>query len=231
MKTCAGVGEKGGGGGGGDFCFLTHKLFIDYVMSALVIRPESKPSHRETGNVYDMRACESRGCNSALLKSMGLWPFILAGGKLHLEGGSGRTGGTTLKSTLARKATKSLLREQGCSTNLIQFQFGAIISVKCSSPIRVAHLHALCTQTSKDPPLFHYGSAACCFLSPLARPSLVCAGGDQSPNNRFLTVSSPATCPTLILTVHVCFMATKQAEGKCQSAAFEAQPGHSLTFP
>lgn len=46
-------------------------------------------------------------------------------------------------------------------------------------------------------------------------PSLVCAG-DQSPNNRFLTVSSPATCPTQILSVHVCFMATKQTEGKCQ---------------
>ena len=46
-------------------------------------------------------------------------------------------------------------------------------------------------------------------------PSLVYAG-DQSPNNRFLTVSSPATCPTQIRTAHVCFMATKQTEGKCQ---------------
>lgn len=46
--------------------------------------------------------------------------------------------------------------------------------------------------------------------------AIVGCAGDQSPNNRFLTVSSPATCPTQILTVHVCFMATKQTEGKCQ---------------
>lgn len=42
----------------------------------------------------------------------------------------------------------------------------------------------------------------------------------------FLTVRVPATCPTQILTVHVCVMATQQREGKCQALSL----GHSLTW-
>lgn len=53
---------------------------------------------------------------------------------------------------------------------------------------------------------------------------------DQSPNNRFLTVSLPATCPTQILTVHVCFMATKQTEGKCQVLSLRYSPAIAWHF-
>lgn len=57
-----------------------------------------------------------------------------------------------------------------------------------------------------------------------AWPPRVCAG-DQSPNNRFLTASSPATCPTQVLTVRVCFLATKQTGGKCQAQS--VRPGRA----
>lgn len=93
--------------------FPTHKLFIDYVMSAVVIRHESKFSYCETGNVCDMHACKSRGYNSALLKSMGLIQFILVGGKLHLERKSERIEETTRKAYFTEQGHKKPTQRAG----------------------------------------------------------------------------------------------------------------------